>query len=142
MCIVVATNTTIGPAVETVAADSTDLDVDYFLFESAQLTKEILTSLNLSEVSLFGFSNTTAATKGSVATCKSLPGDAYWPSKTEWSFLDLLLDGALIQSIPAAAVCYRDWPQYDAAKCASVTANWNSPQFQCVESLLLTCPPR
>lgn len=115
---------------ETVAANSTLLDVDYFPFESAQLTTAVLanlTNLNRVDVALFDFGNTTEITNRS---CKLFPGEKTWPSNVEWSLFNLLLGGSLIQSVPAAAVCYQDWPQYDTARCASVTANWNVPQFQ------------
>ncbi|KAH7060667.1 hypothetical protein B0J12DRAFT_340423 [Macrophomina phaseolina] len=128
-----ATGATLSPAVETVGADSTDLDEDYFPFETAQLTSAVLshlTRINVTDASLFDFGNLTATTNRSAAICRLLPADEAWPSNSEWSQFNLLLGGSLIRSVPAAAVCYQGWPQYDAATCDSVTANWNKPQFQ------------
>ncbi|GME51418.1 hypothetical protein ZTR_07060 [Neofusicoccum parvum] len=123
---------TAAPAAEVVAANSTHLAVDYFPFEATQLTTNALanlTGLKLIELALFNFASTTAAVNHSV-TCKAFPGYSTWPSGAQWDLLNLLLGGGLIQSVPAAAVCYQDWPQYDAGECASVTAKWNEPQFQ------------
>lgn len=122
----------------TVDPSTTDLDADYFGFEAAQLTSDVianLTSLNLTDASIFDFAEGSAASKKrSLCTrnslCKVLPGDKDWPSTIQWLLLDLLTGGALVKGVPSAAVCYPDWPQYDAAKCADVTANWTSPKYQ------------
>lgn len=106
----------------------------YFPSESAQLTTDVLanlTALNLTDVYAFQFGNTTtSASKRSSRECKVLPGDKSWPSTITWLVLDLLTGGALIEGRPSAAVCYKDWPEYNAAKCAAVTTNWTSPEYQ------------
>ncbi|KAJ9149309.1 FAD linked oxidase [Pleurostoma richardsiae] len=131
-----ATNETVAPAVQTVDPSSSDLDADYFEFESAQLTPEVianLTSLNLTDASVFDFADAEAAARKRSSLsgkCRVLPGDKAWPSTILWVLLDLLTGGALIKGVPSASVCYEDWPNYDAAKCAVVTANWTTPQYQ------------
>ena len=108
----------------------------YFPSETLQLTPDVLanlTALNLTGASLFDFGDnatSAAARKRSGSGCKVFPGDAAWPSIIEWLVFDLLLGGALVRGDPVAAPCYSNWPQYNTAKCASITANWNSPQFQ------------
>lgn len=130
-----ANNLTVAPAAVEVPIDSAASGVDYFPFEARQLTDEVLanlTALNLTGASQFGFDNATAAaavTKGG-GTCKAFPGHAEWPSAVEWLVLDLLLGGALIKGVPVAAPCFSDWPQYDTAKCAEITADWQLPPFQ------------
>ncbi|EON95608.1 putative fad binding domain protein [Phaeoacremonium minimum UCRPA7] len=135
---VAATNETVAPAVATVDPSTTDLDADYFGFEAAQLTTDVianLTSLNLTDAAIFDFADgSEASKKRSLCTrnslCKVLPGDKDWPSTIQWLLLDLLTGGALEKGVPSAAVCYKDWPQYNAAQCADITANWTSPKYQ------------
>lgn len=66
-----------------------------------------------------------------MAKCKLMPGDESWPTDTDWEHLSRLLGkGSLIKGVPAAAVCYPDWPQYNESKCAEVTAGWTDPAWQ------------
>lgn len=127
---------TVAPAVETVEPSSSGLDTDYFSFESAQLTPDVLanlTSYNLTNVTLFDFGTSESAKrsdKGRSAKCKLLPGDSAWPNSFEWRLLDILTGGALIKGVPSASVCYPDWPNYNAAACETVTSEWTTPQYQ------------
>ncbi|TPX14044.1 uncharacterized protein E0L32_000438 [Thyridium curvatum] len=130
-----ATNATVAPAVQAVDPASTDLEADYFNFEAAQLTPDVisnLTNLDLTNITLFDFANSTVAARSLGARsgwCKQLPGDFFWPGDWIWGLLDLLTGGALIEGTPSAAVCYQDWPQYDAAKCQQVTAKWTTAPY-------------
>jgi hypothetical protein len=58
--------------------------------------------------------------------CKTFPGDAAWPSVTDWDSLDFALNGALLKPTPISAVCHASWPQYDAEECLFLYNNWNN----------------
>ncbi|KAJ5816337.1 FAD linked oxidase N-terminal [Penicillium robsamsonii] len=98
------------------------------LFESEkfQLTDQDIAKLSQEQSALVkfgsdGIDEITQPTRG----CKVFPGDRNWPSQSTWSILDNLLGGALIKTVPIAAVCYSSWPEYDSAKCEKITAQWN-----------------
>lgn len=108
--------------------------VAYFPYEAKQLTTETLAQSNVTFANLFAFAGNNNAsashsTSHSSKGCKLLPGDKEWPSSSVWKEFDSLLDGALIKGVPAAAVCYQDWPQYDETKCAQVQASWTDPAW-------------
>ena len=63
-------------------------------------------------------------------TCKAFPGDAEWPSPQVWDQFNQTLNGALIQTVPLAAVCYRDWPEYNPERCNAITNRWNNSALQ------------
>ena len=121
---------------DTVAASR----VDYFPYEKSQLTPKVISSLTSylekqndsdASASIFDFANASDASlqkrnKG----CKAYPGTASWPSKLVWRLFDLSLGGSLIEGVPAAAVCYPDWPQYDEAKCADLDVSWTDPAWR------------
>ncbi|KAF6799524.1 hypothetical protein CSOJ01_12452 [Colletotrichum sojae] len=141
---VAATSSTISPAVEEVAADTASSGIDYFGFEAAQLTADVianLTSYNLTDASLFDFgSEDDALEKRAARSCKVFPGGRAWPSDLTWFLFDLLTGGALIDGVPAAAPCYENWPQYDKAKCEEITSKWTTPQYQMSEPTGLDYP--
>lgn len=115
----------IQPAWAHVSGNSSTTLSDWFDYEELQLTDAILANLSLPanvNASLFYFGN---YSKISSAQCKTAPGDEKWPSATDWEFLNSLLGGSLIQTIPLASPCYSDWGNYDADLCAVVTANWS-----------------
>lgn len=99
-----------------------------FDFEKAQLTEDILSKLD----GVFQFDNGDDVKlngRGS-AECKVFPGDSAWPSDAEWAkFGEAVGPGALIKTVPLASPCYNG-PLYDAAKCASLTANWTNSFLQ------------
>ncbi|EQB53791.1 hypothetical protein CGLO_06462 [Colletotrichum gloeosporioides Cg-14] len=127
-------NDRIAPAAEVIAANAAASDIDYLDFETSQLTDGVLanlTSYGIGDASVFDFGNEGDMTgKRAARSCKVFPGDSAWPSSTTWSLFDLLTGSALVDGIPSAAVCYKDWPQYDEAKCAEITAKWASPSYQ------------
>lgn len=82
-----------------------------------------LTSLSLTNISLFNFDGSEAQS-AQVEGCKVFPGDARYPSKTEWDVFQLLTGGSLIKTVPLASVCYETWGTYDAEQCAHVTDQW------------------
>ncbi|KAF9876628.1 FAD binding domain protein [Colletotrichum karsti] len=121
----------VAPTLEKVPSDSAASGIDYFDFETLQLTIEVIDTLsksNFSAVNLFDFGNEDA--KEIERTCKVFPGDAAWTSDSTWFYFDRLTGGALVDGVPPAAPCYEDWPQFDEAKCEEITSKWSSPQFQ------------
>ncbi|KAK1450028.1 hypothetical protein CMEL01_07364 [Colletotrichum melonis] len=141
---VAITAETIAPAVQAVASDAAPSGIEYFDFESSQLTADVianLTTYNLTGTAAFDFGDGEAAVeKRTARSCKVFPGDRAWPSDLTWFLLDLLMGGALLDGVPAAAPCYTDWPQYDAAKCNEITAAWTTPQYQMSEPTGLDYP--
>ncbi|KAI2624613.1 FAD-binding domain-containing protein [Hypomontagnella submonticulosa] len=134
-----ATEENVAPAVETVEADAASSGIEYFPYESSQLTPDVITNLtnyNLSNVDLFNFSDAEAAVeKRAGRVCKTHPSDRTWPIRPVWDIFNILLGGALVEGVPTAAPCYSDWPQYDQAKCASITSQWQTPQYQLSQPL-------
>lgn len=104
-----------------------------FAAETLQLTDDVLanlTSLQLSNVSLFSFDTNMAAKRNrSSSGCKTYPGDLLWPTSLVWDVFDLVLGGALIKTKPFASSCYDDFGNYNAAQCATVTNNWSNDSY-------------
>ncbi|KAL1628381.1 hypothetical protein SLS54_001954 [Diplodia seriata] len=96
--------------------------VDLFDWEKVQLLDSSLGSRSVH--ALDGPSRRAAN-----ASCKAFPGDAAWPSESQWAALNETLEGALIKSVPHASVCY-EGPYYDEASCATITANWTNSYIQ------------
>ncbi|KAI0009554.1 FAD-binding domain-containing protein [Xylariaceae sp. FL0662B] len=126
-----ANETTIAPAVASVDAQASNSTADLFAEETLQLTDAVianLTNLRLSNITLFSFldeSSVEALSKQFLfSKCKTYPGDYLWPSKLTWELFDLLLGGALIDTVPYAAACYGTFGNYDQAKCDFITNNW------------------
>ncbi|KAI1857161.1 hypothetical protein JX265_011362 [Neoarthrinium moseri] len=65
-------------------------------------------------------STLTAASSSS--KCKCFPGDACWPSPTEWAAFNSTVGGRLIETIPLGSPCHD--PNYDAELCASLQDQW------------------
>ncbi|KAI4866571.1 FAD-binding domain-containing protein [Hypoxylon rubiginosum] len=134
-----ATEENVAPAVEEVQVDAASSGIDYFPFESSQLTGDIITNLtnyNLSNVEVFDFSDAdNALERRTTRVCKTYPGEKGWPARPIWFLLNILLGGALIEGVPTAAPCYSNWPQYDEAKCAAVTSEWGTPSYQLSQPL-------
>ncbi|KAI1080022.1 FAD-binding domain-containing protein [Whalleya microplaca] len=134
----------VAPAVDEVASNAALSTIDYFSFEQSQLTTNVITNLtnyNLSDVALFDFDDADEALrKRGGRACKIYPGDTFWPSDSIWRLFDILLGGALIKGVPPAAPCYQDWPEFDQDKCASITAQWMTPQYQMSEPLGIDYP--
>ncbi|KAF4909239.1 FAD-linked oxidoreductase ZEB1 [Colletotrichum fructicola] len=137
-------NDRIAPAAELIAVNAAASGIEYLDFETSQLTDKVLanlTSYDIGDASVFDFGDEGDVTgKRAARSCKVFPGDSAWPSSATWSLFDLLTGSALVDGVPSAAVCYKDWPQYDEAKCAEVTAQWASPSYQAFEPTGLDFP--
>jgi hypothetical protein len=126
---IAANESTVAPAVEVVDSAT------YSAAETQQLTDDVLanlTSLELSNITLFGFGSTNDSTssKRSSWSCKTVPGSALWPIGIVWDVFDLLLGGALIKTVPLASPCYDDWGNYNEAECAVITDQWTNSTLQ------------
>jgi hypothetical protein len=65
--------------------------------------------------------------------CKTYPGDFLWPSRSLWKLFNVLLGGALIETVPEIAACYDDFGVYNKTKCDFLTNNWtNGSLYQSV----------
>lgn len=100
-----ATQTVTAAAASTVTANAENL-LD---FETVQLLDSDLEYLNDTLSAIFSFDDVTVAniSARSTAGCKTFPGDAAWPSTLIWTVFDILLGGALIETVPIAAPCYK-----------------------------------
>ncbi|KFY19649.1 hypothetical protein V491_04304, partial [Pseudogymnoascus sp. VKM F-3775] len=103
-------------------AFSTVEGVDLFPNEKQQLTDSVLTNLTQLgiDTTLFTFSNPSssiASLNNRSGSCKVFPGDPHWPSSASWKLLDFLSGGALIKTIPSAAVCYEGWGNTNEGGC-------------------------
>ena len=111
----------IAPAAEVVASP--------IQANTRQLTDAVIANLTVHElpgVSLFGF-NTKPTTN---ANCKVFPGDADWPIKPIWSIFNLLIDNALIETVPIGAVCYPNSGFYSASACDDLLKTWTLSDTQ------------
>lgn len=112
-----------------------DPETNLLPFETIQLNDSTIAGLNdlyPDDAKIFDFGDASSAGPSVVPEtgCKAFPDESHWPSQDQWSLLASLTEEALIKGEPSAAVCYEDWPQYDAGDCASVTGKWGSPKFQ------------
>ncbi|KAI1125251.1 hypothetical protein F5Y10DRAFT_11963 [Nemania abortiva] len=60
--------------------------------------------------------------------CKVFPGDANWPSESEWARLNASMNGALLKPKPAASVCYPG-PDQDPTQCQFLVSGTSSTRF-------------
>jgi len=61
-------------------------------------------------------------------SCRSLPGDAAWPSTTEWSALNSTIGGRLIATVPQGSPCHA--PNFNSEQCESLAEQWDYPWIQ------------
>ncbi|PGH21611.1 hypothetical protein AJ80_03044 [Polytolypa hystricis UAMH7299] len=121
--VIPATEGTVSPPGEAVIDETSGLE--YILLTDAAL--ENLTELELSNITLFEFPKDDVA-KRAFTSCKTFPGDFFWPSKVIWKVFNLLTGGALIETVPIGAVCYNSTKHYDEAKCQNLLDNWTKSE--------------
>ena len=78
------------------------------------------------------------------AGCRNIPGDAGWPTATQWVQLNVSVEGRLIKTIPIGSPCYQttfnvadskdDLSTYDNASCAHIRESWHLPTFHAESS--------
>ncbi|KAE8146591.1 hypothetical protein BDV25DRAFT_162183 [Aspergillus avenaceus] len=99
-----------------------------FSRERVQLTDEVLANLSLT-IGNSSISNTfqfadAIHENGSQRSCKVMPGSPLWPSDRHWDLFDVLLGHRLVKTVPLAAPCFPNWPEYDVDKCTIITGDW------------------
>jgi len=132
----------VAPAAETVATVLTPANVPLFDAETVQLTNSVIAELQVNPdvaeyASLFDFgnANSTAAVRARhtrhALRCKTMPGDALYPSKFVWGLIDLLLGGALEPIVPIGSPCYpqSDYNNYNAERCAYLVKNFDAEEI-------------
>ncbi|KAL6898909.1 hypothetical protein GGI43DRAFT_72493 [Trichoderma evansii] len=63
-----------------------------------------------------------AAPATSSSSCKCFPGDACWPSTSDWAAFNKTVDGRLIATVPLGSPCHGD--SYNATECQFLQDNW------------------
>ncbi|KAJ5339986.1 hypothetical protein N7452_006714 [Penicillium brevicompactum] len=58
--------------------------------------------------------------------CHCLPTDSCWPAPSAWNALNSTVGGSLVATVPIGTPCHA--PNYDAAACASLKAEWYKPE--------------
>ena len=130
----------ISPAAETITTTSTPANVPLFDIETIQLTDDVVSELHSNPdvskyASLFEFGDANSATvrsrRAQAQRCKTMPGDALYPSKLVWSIFDRLSGDALEPIVPIGSPCYRDsiYNNYDAERCASLVKNFDQEEI-------------
>ncbi|KAJ7037227.1 FAD binding domain protein [Mycena alexandri] len=75
------------------------------------------------------------------ASCKCYPGDACWPTATEWSSLNTTVGGRLVATVPLAAACHDDqWARYDNTTCTALQNSWVDPETHYLSSSSVMAP--
>lgn len=70
-----------------------------------------------------------AASRRPNPPCKVFLDEPDWPSLEQWSKFNTSVDGALLQPLPPAAVCYRTSPAFDAAQCEFLLTSASRTSF-------------
>jgi hypothetical protein len=127
----------ISPAAETVTTTTTPANVPLFDIETIQLTENVVSELRSNPdvtkyASLFEFGNANARSRRAQAQrCKTMPGDALYPSKLVWSIFNQLSGDALEPIVPIGSPCYHDsvYNNYDAERCAFLVKNFDQEEI-------------
>ncbi|KAF2200496.1 FAD binding domain-containing protein [Delitschia confertaspora ATCC 74209] len=106
--------------------------------DSARLCDSDLEVVSSSLRSLFR-SGLSLSPNKSTSRCKVFPGDAAWPREEVWDILNVLTGKRLLKPKPQARVCYNG-PDYDAAKCAQLTANWTRSYTHFIDPIEMMSP--
>lgn len=65
----------------------------------------------------------------STNTCKSVPGDAAWPSSVTWKALNETVHGRLIATVPLPSVCHlKPFGTYNEDACTAMKTAWLDDQ--------------
>jgi hypothetical protein len=65
--------------------------------------------------------------------CRTIPGDASWPTQLEWNFLNETLKGKLISTVPIAAPCHttvsgKSNAAFNQSRCDELRNVWYFPE--------------
>jgi hypothetical protein len=61
--------------------------------------------------------------------CKPVPGDAKWPSESEWTILNATVSGRLLRPAPPAAACHAGRPEYNMTACDAVKKSFRDSDW-------------
>lgn len=62
-------------------------------------------------------------------SCKSIPGDAAWPSTDVWNALNETVNGRLIATVPLPSVCHLEpFGTYNEDACTALKTAWLDDQ--------------
>lgn len=76
--------------------------------------------------SLLLCSGLTSAKAVSKPSCHNIPGDAGWPTRSEWDQLNQTVSGQLIQTVPMGSVChYEPFGNYNKTACDELRKDWD-----------------
>ena len=119
-------------AVITRLATDSVAGASWFEYEKHQLTQDALEGLRVRSpepkvADLIAFDTAPNLEPGE---CRTFPGDSSWPPESEWSELNNLLGGSLIQTVPIAAPCYKDWDVYNKEQCDAISEKFTNPYLQ------------
>ncbi|PYI10991.1 FAD-binding domain-containing protein [Aspergillus sclerotiicarbonarius CBS 121057] len=98
------------------------------------ITPTLWTSLLAVTASATAISSRSSNTTG----CRCFPGDACWPSASEWDQFNQTIDGRLIKTIPLGKPCHT--PNYDASVCADLKEQWTEPELHYTSSSSIMAP--
>ncbi|KAK8065577.1 hypothetical protein PG997_012324 [Apiospora hydei] len=103
----------------------------WFEYEKLQLTSDDLDGLSTrgSKPKVAGLIGFDVGPELQPGECRTFPGDSSWPSESEWSDFGDLLSGSLIQTVPVAAPCYKDWGVYNKEQCDAIRGSFPNPYF-------------
>ncbi|KAJ4305798.1 hypothetical protein N0V90_001330 [Kalmusia sp. IMI 367209] len=96
---------------------------DLFGFEKDHLSDKDLDALL--ETSPTAFRSAATETQ----KCKTSPGDLDWPTELMWQDFNTTLSGALIETIPEAALCYGSESTTEA-QCQALTSTWGNSSLR------------
>ncbi|KAH7381401.1 hypothetical protein DE146DRAFT_740540 [Phaeosphaeria sp. MPI-PUGE-AT-0046c] len=72
--------------------------------------------------------------------CKCTPSTNCWPAAEEWSLFNGSINGALIQGVPPASVCYSDQANYDAEACTFIVSQWFNSTWHATDPVSIDYP--
>ncbi|KAK4245562.1 hypothetical protein C7999DRAFT_34050 [Corynascus novoguineensis] len=88
-----------------------------------------LTVKDIGDFADVSFGNLKRSVSATRPRCKSFPGDPSWPRASEWARLNKTLEGALLQPLPPASVCYRTSPNFNTEACDFLLRNASRTSF-------------
>ncbi|TLS22138.1 uncharacterized protein PpBr36_09786 [Pyricularia pennisetigena] len=125
----VAAATTVASAANSVSGPVTKREAPLFEWETVHLSRSRLDALEATNDAALFSSNDKAKRASSSGDCKVFPGDVDYPSQEMWDQLNSLSGGALIKTVPLAAACDPEWPQYDPVECQRIQDTWMDPNL-------------
>ena len=76
------------------------------------------------------FASTLFSAALAITQCKTFPGDAAWPSHSEWSDFNKTIKGRLVATVPLGAPCHG--ASFDNAACENLKSLWQTEEIQYV----------